>query len=109
MAKIITSITGDSALTFDDVLLQPARSDVLPTDVVYPPLDKTPVKPILWDPEWPRFGLGGTNMQIAQFDPDNAVVTVSSVPEPGAWAMLLAGFLGLGTALRRARRPGLAV
>lgn len=33
MAKIITSITGESALTFDDVLLQPARSDVLPTDV----------------------------------------------------------------------------
>ena len=33
MAKIITSITGDSALTFDDVLLQPARSDVLPTEV----------------------------------------------------------------------------
>lgn len=33
MAKIITSITGEAALTFDDVLLQPARSDVLPTDV----------------------------------------------------------------------------
>ncbi|MGN6102165.1 MAG: IMP dehydrogenase [Devosia sp.] len=33
MAKIITSITGDAALTFDDVLLQPARSDVLPTEV----------------------------------------------------------------------------
>ena len=33
MAKIIRSITGDAALTFDDVLLQPARSDVLPTDV----------------------------------------------------------------------------
>ncbi|MCC7348342.1 MAG: IMP dehydrogenase, partial [Variibacter sp.] len=33
MAKIITTITGDSALTFDDVLLQPARSDVLPTEV----------------------------------------------------------------------------
>ena len=32
MAKIITSITGDAALTFDDVLLQPARSDVLPTE-----------------------------------------------------------------------------
>ncbi len=30
--------------------------DVLPGDVVYPPLDKTPVKPILWNPEWPRFG-----------------------------------------------------
>ena len=33
MAKIITSATGDYALTFDDVLLQPARSDVLPTEV----------------------------------------------------------------------------
>ena len=33
MAKIISSITGEAALTFDDVLLQPARSDVLPTDV----------------------------------------------------------------------------
>ncbi len=33
MARIISSITGDAALTFDDVLLQPARSDVLPTDV----------------------------------------------------------------------------
>ncbi|WP_417309291.1 IMP dehydrogenase [Devosia sp.] len=33
MAKIITSITGESALTFDDVLLQPAHSTVLPADV----------------------------------------------------------------------------
>lgn len=33
LAKIITTITGDAALTFDDVLLQPARSDVLPTQV----------------------------------------------------------------------------
>jgi IMP dehydrogenase len=32
LAKIITSITGDSALTFDDVLLQPAASDILPAD-----------------------------------------------------------------------------
>lgn len=32
MAKIITTITGNDALTFDDVLLQPAASSVLPTD-----------------------------------------------------------------------------
>jgi len=32
LAKIITTITGDAALTFDDVLLQPARSDILPTE-----------------------------------------------------------------------------
>jgi IMP dehydrogenase len=33
LAKIVTSITGESALTFDDVLLQPAYSDVLPANV----------------------------------------------------------------------------
>jgi len=33
LATIISSITGEAALTFDDVLLQPARSDVLPTAV----------------------------------------------------------------------------
>ena len=32
LARIITSITGEAALTFDDVLLQPARSEVLPAD-----------------------------------------------------------------------------
>ncbi|HUV32163.1 MAG TPA: IMP dehydrogenase, partial [Devosiaceae bacterium] len=32
MARIISSITGEAALTFDDVLLQPARSDILPAD-----------------------------------------------------------------------------
>ncbi len=33
LAKIISSITGESALTFDDVLLQPGYSEVLPTQV----------------------------------------------------------------------------
>ncbi len=33
MAKIISTITGDAALTFDDVLLQPAKSEILPTQV----------------------------------------------------------------------------
>jgi IMP dehydrogenase len=32
VATIISTITGDSALTFDDVLLQPARSDILPSE-----------------------------------------------------------------------------
>ena len=36
--------------------LQKNPIDALPGDVTYPPIDKTPVKPILWDPEWPRFG-----------------------------------------------------
>jgi len=33
MAQIISSITGAEALTFDDVLLQPAASSVMPTEV----------------------------------------------------------------------------
>lgn len=32
--------------------------DVLPSDVIYPPLRDRPVRPILWNPEWPRFGTG---------------------------------------------------
>ena len=32
MARLIETITGLEALTFDDVLLQPARSDILPTE-----------------------------------------------------------------------------
>jgi IMP dehydrogenase len=33
LATIISTITGENALTFDDVLLQPARSEVLPAEV----------------------------------------------------------------------------
>jgi membrane-associated phospholipid phosphatase len=29
--------------------------DVLPGDVIYPPLGDKPARPIKWDPEWPRF------------------------------------------------------
>ena len=32
MAEILTHITGDEALTFDDVLLQPGRSEIMPAD-----------------------------------------------------------------------------
>lgn len=32
------------------------------------------------------------------------VITVGAVPEPQTWAMMLLGFFGLGTAIRRARR-----
>ncbi|HEV2649837.1 MAG TPA: hypothetical protein VGU69_01155 [Rhizomicrobium sp.] len=57
---------------------------------------------------WPRFGVGPGIDQIAQFVPSNSI-NIIGVPEPGVWAMLLTGFLALGTALRMARRPGLAV
>jgi hypothetical protein len=49
---------------------------------------------------WPRNGLGNNN-QIADFAPENS--TLSAVPEPAAWAMMLAGFGLLGGVLRRKR------
>lgn len=43
---------------------------------------------------------------------DNVLVTgeriTSAVPEPATWAMMLVGFFGAGSALRRARRTGIA-
>jgi membrane-associated phospholipid phosphatase len=44
--------------------------DVLPSDVIYPPLGDRPTRPILWNPEWPRFGtadwiITGTGVAIA--------------------------------------------
>ena len=36
---------------------------------------------------------------------DNLSLTLTSVPEPATWAMMLVGFGGLGAALRSRRRP----
>ena len=38
----------------------------------------------------------------------NGNVTISAVPEPGTWALMLIGFGGMGLAMRRRRRPVLA-
>ena len=52
---------------------------------------------------------GGNNVDSIL---DNFVLTttanVSSVPEPGTWAMMLVGFAGIGAALRRRKIPALA-
>ena len=37
--------------------LQKNPIDVLPSDVVFAPQRTMPVRPLLWNPEWPRFGL----------------------------------------------------
>jgi hypothetical protein len=50
---------------------------------------------------WPRSGLG-VNTQISDFAP-NASSFLASVPEPGAWALLIAGFALTGAVLRRRR------
>jgi hypothetical protein len=47
---------------------------------------------------WPRNGTGNNN-QISDFAPDNA--NIASVPEPGAWALMILGFGAAGVGLRR--------
>lgn len=56
---------------------------------------------------WPRLGLGNNN-QISDFAPQNAMLSISPVPEPATWAMLLLGFAGMGAVMRRRRRRLLA-
>jgi hypothetical protein len=52
----------------------------------------------------------GTGSPITiQWDNDNAIGITNIqgvVPEPATWAMMLVGFFGLGTALRRRAGPG---
>jgi hypothetical protein len=58
---------------------------------------------------WPRIASVPGNAGISDFAPNASVVTASFVPEPGTWAMLLAGFAGTGLVARRRRaaaQPG---
>jgi hypothetical protein len=56
---------------------------------------------------WPRDSTFSGFTAISDFAPDNAnfTSTVGSVPEPGVAAMLLAGFVVVGSLARRRARP----
>ena len=44
-------------------------------------------------------------LTTASVVPTNPVI-VSGAPEPGMWALMMAGVFGIGAALRRARKTG---
>ena len=52
---------------------------------------------------WPRVGFGDNN-QISDFAPDNATISVSAVPEPATWAMMILGFGAIGFETRRRKK-----
>ena len=53
-----------------------------------------------------RFSFAGTNNNPSGVASGN--VTISAVPEPGTWALMLLGFGAIGLTLRSRRRPALA-
>jgi hypothetical protein len=50
--------------------------------------------------------VSGTPSELAEIIDDVSFVTVSAVPEPGTWAMMLLGFGAIGWSLRRREETG---
>ena len=69
-------------------------------------LAPTELAPVIEPGSYPTFRAGQTGLNVIDFDVVYAqpagVVTISAVPEPGAWALMAAG-----TALLLGRRRGL--
>jgi PEP-CTERM motif len=49
---------------------------------------------------WPRNAVAG-NTGISDFSPNNALLAINPVPEPGTWLMAILGFGAAGIAMRR--------
>ena len=52
---------------------------------------------------WPRNAVAG-NAGISDFAPNNAILQISAIPEPGTWMMAIAGLGVAGISLRRRQR-----
>jgi hypothetical protein len=56
----------------------------------------------------PTFLIGSFNFYSGVFDQGHELLTISAVPEPSTWAMMLLGFTGIGfMAYRRKSKPAL--
>jgi hypothetical protein len=106
--------------SFVDLLLPTAQAPVALSNVTFSGATLRAVIPLADLPSngfsaaqylynlWPRDGLNTSdNGQISDFAP-NATSFRASVPEPAAWALMIAGFGLVGATLRRRRRPAAA-
>ncbi len=73
--------------------------DVLPGDVIYPPLGDKPAKPVLWNPEWPRFSTADWIITAA-----GAAITVTAAIIPPQTKHSLGGGIAFDDSARRALR-----
>lgn len=101
---LITGATGTGTLVGDGPLLTSINGDAFSVVIPLTLLPTTGRPPQQYGFNlWPRLGLGNNN-QIADFAPQNALLTLAPLPEPSTWAMMLLGFGGIGLAMRRRRR-----
>jgi membrane-associated phospholipid phosphatase len=73
--------------------------DVLPGDVIYPPLGDKPAKPVLWNPEWPRFSTADWIITAA-----GAAITLTAAIIPPQSKHSLSGGIGFDDRARSALR-----
>lgn len=73
--------------------------DVLPGDVIYPPLGDKPAKPVLWSPEWPRFSTADWIITAA-----GAAITLTAAILPPQKKHSLGGGIAFDDSARRALR-----
>ena len=75
--------------------------DVLPGDVIYPPLGDKPAKPVLWNPEWPRFSTADWIITAA-----GAAITLTAAILPPQKKHSLGGGIAFdGSARKTLRMP----
>ena len=73
--------------------------DVLPGDVIYPPLGDKPAKPVLWNPEWPRFSTADWIITAA-----GAAITLTAAIIPPQKKHSLQGGIAFDASARKALR-----
>ena len=73
--------------------------DILPGDVIYPPLGDRRAKPVLWNPEWPRFGTGDWIITSA-----GAAIALSSAIVPPFKKHSFSGGVGIDDSFRKSVR-----